>query len=116
MQSNIRPTRIHIILALSSGLVDTRDNHQHTFKFAGKSVMQKNPTSTNHPTRMDPLRDDSLIYEHILREEYGIPTKLSVYSGIPHAGNDFLPMLSQAKQSAKDVVTGAKWLLDQVSK
>ena len=33
---------------------------------------------------MDMLRDDALIYERILREEFGIPTKLDLYAGFGH--------------------------------
>ena len=63
---------------------------------------------------MDPLRDDALIYERILKE-VGVPTRLEVYPGIPHAGLDFLPMLSASKKSMKDMKEGVKWLLSQKS-
>jgi acetyl esterase/lipase len=33
---------------------------------------------------LDPLRDDGLIYEQVLREEHGTPTKLDLFSGLPH--------------------------------
>jgi acetyl esterase/lipase len=33
---------------------------------------------------MDPLRDEALIYEKVLREDYGVKTKLDVYPGLPH--------------------------------
>ncbi|ORY10365.1 Alpha/Beta hydrolase protein [Clohesyomyces aquaticus] len=61
----------------------------------------------------DPLRDEGLIYEHILREECGVPTKVQLYPGIPHGGLSFLPMLSHAKQSPADIKEGITWLLDQ---
>ncbi|KAF2798156.1 hypothetical protein K505DRAFT_357779 [Melanomma pulvis-pyrius CBS 109.77] len=61
---------------------------------------------------MDPLRDDSLIYESLLKEG-GVATRLDVYSGIPHAGLDLLPMLSQAKKSLRDMKAGVQWLLSQ---
>lgn len=34
---------------------------------------------------LDLLRDDALIYERVLREEYGIKTKLDIYPGLPHS-------------------------------
>ena len=33
---------------------------------------------------MDPLRDEGLIYEHVLREECGVATRLDLYPGLPH--------------------------------
>ena len=30
------------------------------------------------------VRDESLIYERALREEYGVKTKLDIYPGLPH--------------------------------
>ena len=32
----------------------------------------------------DMVRDESLIYERALREEYGVKTKLDIYPGLPH--------------------------------
>ena len=61
--------------------------------------------------RMDPARDETLIYEHILREEAGVPTRLDVYSGLPHGATDFLPMLSKSKQALRDAKNGFEWLL-----
>jgi acetyl esterase/lipase len=33
---------------------------------------------------LDPLRDEALIYEHVLREENGVQTKMDVYDGYGH--------------------------------
>jgi acetyl esterase/lipase len=62
---------------------------------------------------MDPLRDDALIYEHALREESGVLTKLDVYAGIPHGGLDFFPMLPIASKALVDMKAGVEWILDQ---
>lgn len=67
-----------------------------------------------HGYRMDLLRDDGLIYESILRED-GVPTRLNVYKGLPHAALDFMPMLSQSKQAVKDLKPAFDWLLNQKS-
>lgn len=32
----------------------------------------------------DPLRDEALVYEKVLREEFGVKTKVDVYPGLPH--------------------------------
>jgi acetyl esterase/lipase len=65
---------------------------------------------------MDPVRDDTLIYEYMLREESGVPTKLDVYGGLPHGATDFLPMLSKSKQALRDAGAGFEWLLSAKQK
>lgn len=59
------------------------------------------------------MRDASLIYEHVLREEYGVPTKLDVYTGMPHGGPDFLPMLPVARKAKEDLKAGVEWILNK---
>lgn len=61
----------------------------------------------------DPLRDDSLIYEYHLREECGVPVKLDVYAGMPHAAPDFMPMLSVATKALQDMKAGVQWILSK---
>ncbi|KAF1843269.1 uncharacterized protein K460DRAFT_289957 [Cucurbitaria berberidis CBS 394.84] len=61
---------------------------------------------------MDALRDVSLIYEHILRED-GVPTKLDVFAGIPHGGPDFLPTHSVVQQALGGFKAGVEWILRQ---
>ncbi|KAF2661902.1 alpha/beta-hydrolase [Lophiostoma macrostomum CBS 122681] len=65
---------------------------------------------------MDPARDETLIYEYILREESGVLTKLDVYGGLPHGATDFLPMLSKSKQALSDAGAGFEWLLSTKQK
>ncbi|KAJ4983875.1 esterase lipase [Stagonosporopsis vannaccii] len=62
---------------------------------------------------MDPLRDGTLIYEHVLREEYNVPTKLDVYAGVPHCAPDFFPMLPLASKALEDLKAGVEWILSQ---
>jgi acetyl esterase/lipase len=33
---------------------------------------------------LDPLRDEALLYERLLREEHGTPTRINVYNGFGH--------------------------------
>ncbi|KAF1966033.1 hypothetical protein BU23DRAFT_593382 [Bimuria novae-zelandiae CBS 107.79] len=62
---------------------------------------------------MDPLRDDALLYEHVLHEEYGVPTKKDIYSGIPHGGTDFLiAMPTLVYKALQDAKEGVEWLLN----
>ncbi|KAK7734592.1 hypothetical protein SLS57_000289 [Botryosphaeria dothidea] len=60
---------------------------------------------------LDPLRDEGLLYERLLREESGVKTKLVVYPGLPHAFWAFFPQLEASKQAAPKVVEGFGWLL-----
>jgi acetyl esterase/lipase len=64
---------------------------------------------------MDPLRDEGLIYEHVLREECAVPTKLDVYAGLPHGGPDMYQMLPVYNKSLRDMKAGVEWLLKQES-
>lgn len=63
---------------------------------------------------LDVLRDEELLYEKLLREDRGIPTRVDFYAGLPHHFWEFFPQL--AEQNAKrleDTVAGFKWLLNQ---
>lgn len=59
----------------------------------------------------DPLRDEALIYESVLREENGIKTRLYVYPGMPHSHWSFFPMLKKSKQFRDDQIEAFRWLL-----
>ncbi|KAK4235154.1 Alpha/Beta hydrolase protein [Achaetomium macrosporum] len=60
---------------------------------------------------MDINRDDSLIYEGVLREECGILTRLDMYSGFPHCWWDSYPELEASKRRMEDTIEGFRWLL-----
>ncbi|KAL7914492.1 alpha/beta-hydrolase [Trichoderma velutinum] len=60
---------------------------------------------------MDPARDDSLIYDRILREEYGVPTRVDVYHGVPHGFWTMYPDLAASRRRMRDAVDGVGWLL-----
>lgn len=62
---------------------------------------------------LDPVRDEGLVYEKVLREEYCVPTKLDIYPGLPHAFWQVYPAFKKAAQAHEDMVNGFGWLLKQ---
>jgi acetyl esterase/lipase len=64
---------------------------------------------------LDPVRDEALVYEKVLREEYGIDTKVDVCAGLPHAFWQVYPAFEKGKDAIEDMMNGFKWLLQQKS-
>lgn len=62
---------------------------------------------------MDPYRDENLIYESVLREDYGIKMRLDIYPGLPHSFWGFFPNLSSSERWRDDTLKGMGWLLVQ---
>ncbi|KAK5134666.1 hypothetical protein LTR08_006181 [Meristemomyces frigidus] len=62
---------------------------------------------------MDPLRDEGLVFERILREEEGIKTKLDVYPGQPHGFWSIAPKMKASQKFVDDSIKGMEYLLQQ---
>jgi acetyl esterase/lipase len=62
----------------------------------------------------DLLRDDAFIYEHILREECGVETRMDVYPGAPHGFWGLFPACKMAQKWEEDTVDGYEWLLKRL--
>jgi acetyl esterase/lipase len=62
---------------------------------------------------LDPLRDEGIIYERVLREELGIKTKLYLYPGLPHGHWAFLPSLKSSENFRREQIEGMSWLLQR---
>lgn len=62
------------------------------------------------------VRDESIIYERALREEYGVTTRLDIYPGLPHLFWNYFTGLSATKRRWQDTIAGCKWLLIEGSK
>ena len=61
---------------------------------------------------MDPLRDDGLIYDRILREENATKTKVDLYPGLPHGFWSWWPTAEFSRKQQKDCIGGLLWLLE----
>ena len=65
---------------------------------------------------MDISRDDSLIYEKVLREECKIATRTDLYEGFGHCWWNMFTEIKMSQKRMVDSVEGVGWLLDLTKK
>ncbi|TKX23817.1 alpha/beta hydrolase fold-containing protein 16 [Elsinoe australis] len=75
-----------------------------------KAPFQKFPPSYIEVNGCDPLRDDGIIIDKILRKN-GTKTRLTAWPGLPHAHFALLPDPELKKNAARDTMKGFAWLL-----
>lgn len=63
----------------------------------------------------DPLRDEGLIYEQVLREDAGVRTRLDVFPGLPHGFWSWFPEAEFSRDFQAKTTDGLTWLLEQAS-
>ncbi|KAL4797733.1 Alpha/Beta hydrolase protein [Aspergillus venezuelensis] len=81
--------------------------------FVDISSFKGMPKSYIQVCGMDPLRDDGIIYEKVLRE-HGVDTRFDAYKGVPHAVWAVFPKLRVSQRAVLDVVREMGWLLARV--
>lgn len=59
---------------------------------------------------LDPVRDCGLVLEKVY-EDAGVPTRLDIYPGLPHAFWAFFPQFEIGKRHTEDTKEGLEWLL-----
>lgn len=104
-------------------LILNGDSVRNTYDLVGFDVLSPDFSPFNFPgahigmpptyfqvAGADPLRDDGLIYERVLRE-HGVPTRLSVYPGGPHGHYSAWPDAEISRKWDFDVIDAFGWLL-----
>lgn len=96
-----------------------RSLHEHTswdstsymrYPILSKAPLSQQPPAYIQVDGMDPLRDEALIWDEMLKEA-GVKTKVDLYPGCPHAHFGFMPGIEPTTKAIGDAMIGVGWLL-----
>lgn len=108
------PAALQMFGLLTSAGTYKPDINSHLYNlFAPPINFSGLPPTVFQVAGMDPLRDEALLYERLLREEHGTKTQLYMYQGLPHGFWSFFPDMKVSKKLIDDTIQGLGWLLGQ---
>jgi acetyl esterase/lipase len=114
MSESINSPHTHIKANISQSGHYKPDPKSHLFNLFAPPINFSNlPPTMIQICGMDPLRDEAMIYERLLREEYNCKTKRYMYPGLPHGYWSFFPQGDVSKKFVQETVEGMEWLLQQ---
>lgn len=69
------------------------------------------PTAFFQLCGLDPLKDEGVLYEKLLRKDHGTMTKLEIYDGFGHVFWTNWPLMNRSMEFVNDTLAGVQWLL-----
>ncbi|TLD31885.1 hypothetical protein E2P81_ATG07375 [Venturia nashicola] len=77
------------------------------------SRFERLPKTCLQVCEMDPLRDEALLYESLLKKNGAKKTRLYFYEGLPHGFYKWAPHIAASKRLRNDTLEGLRWLLSE---